>query len=334
MQNIASNRITNSKPTLLNELKTILNAEAQAILYAVDHFPTNCYMLVELVLSTSGKLILTGMGKSGHIAQKLAATFSSTGTPACFLHPAEAMHGDLGMIQPNDTIIMLSKSGSGTELEKIAQHCQAINCQTTLICCNNGPLTNITNSYITLPFKHEACHMQLAPTSSSTLMLAFGDAVALTVSKYKNYSQHDFARVHPFGMLGKKLLLHVQDLMHTDSALAFLSPDTSFQELMLSISAKKFGVGIVIDRQQKLLGIITDGDLRRACNKHAKNVFDTYAQDIMTQTPLTIQKDILAQDALELMENKKITSLVVIENEKVIGLLHIHDILSTGLSTS
>jgi len=334
MHNTVSNHTTYRQSTLLRELKNILSAEAHAILYALQHLPTTSHKIIELILSTSGKLILTGMGKSGHIAQKLAATFSSTGTPACFLHPAEAMHGDLGMIQPHDTIIMFSKSGSGAELEKITLHAQAIQCQTILICCSNGPLSKIAHFCIKLPFKHEACHMQLAPTNSSTLMLAFGDAVALTVSKYKKYSQKDFAQVHPFGMLGKRLLLCVNDLMHTEQSLALLSPDTKFQELMLLISTKKFGVGIVIDKKQQLLGIITDGDLRRACNKYAKDVFDTCAHEIMTINPLTTEKNILAQTALELMENKKITSLVVLENKKVVGLLHIHDILSTGLSTA
>lgn len=333
MQNSTSTHPITRNSIFLRKLKDILNAEAHTILYAIEHLPTNCHKLIDIILNTSGKLILTGMGKSGHIAQKLAATFSSTGTPACFLHPAEAMHGDLGLVQPNDTIIMLSKSGSGSELEKIATHTQTLQSQSILICCNDGPLTNHVNIFVKLPFKKEACHLQLAPTSSSTLMLAFGDAVALTVSKYKNYSQKDFARVHPFGMLGKKLLLSVNDLMHTDKALALLAPEISFKDLMINISSKKFGVGIVVDKINRLLGIITDGDLRRACNNYGKDVFDRQAHEIMTTHPSIIEKNILAQTALELMEEKKITSLVVVENNKVVGLLHIHDILSTGLST-
>lgn len=316
--------------TVKQELINILSIEANSIFNLINHLPNNAHGLVEKIIQTPGKTIFSGNGKSGIVARKLAATFSSIGTPSMFIHPSDALHGDLGMIQEQDLFIALSKSGSGIEFEHIFRFLRSQKNFIALMCCDLGPLSKKSDLTIQLPLIQEACHLNLAPSSSSTLMIAFGDALAIVISKIIGFDKNKFAHFHPAGTLGKKLLLTVSSLMYSDDALPLLKPITPFQETILTISSKKLGVGIVVDHNKSLLGIVTDGDLRRAC-KLGPSVFQKQAQDIMIKQPKTIEPSTLAQKALEIMENNNITSLVVTTNKKVIGLIHIHDIIKTGL---
>ena len=311
-------------------LVSVISKERQALSLLVEHFPATSVTLVENILNSSGRLVISGHGKSGLIARKLVATFSSLGTPAFFLHPSDALHGDLGMVQPNDFMLVLSKSGTGAEFEQLLPVLRAQGNRTALMCCNKGALTGLVDLVIELPFEHEACEFDLAPTSSSTLMLAFGDAVALTLSKLMSFGKRDFARVHPAGALGRNLLFMVQHFMVPEASLPFLDIDSSFSDLIVLITQKKFGVGIVVSTGQQLLGIVTDGDLRRAC-KRGPDVFTTKAFDIMTPHPKTVQPDTPAYQALEIMEDFNITSLVVTNNRRVVGLVHIHDLIKAGI---
>lgn len=316
--------------TITQKLITVVKHEAQALTLLTEKFPANAHLLVEHITNTSGKIIFSGIGKSGLIAKKLTATFSSLGIPAIFLHPQDALHGDLGVTQKNDLCIILSKSGSGTDFEYIIPLLKAQGIITSLIACHHGNLHNFADLAITLPFESEACTLNLAPTSSSTTMLAFGDALAIVVSSIKGFTKNDFARYHPAGNLGKQLLLKVSSIMHQGKDLPIISPDDTFKDLLFTITSKKLGVGIVADANNNLMGIVSDGDLRRACNQ-GPVVFEKQATQIMTRNPKTIPADILARNALEIMEAFNITSLVVTEENTVVGLLHIHDLIKAGI---
>jgi len=320
----------NFSNNIKQELIQVLSREANAINYLVANFPDEAEQLAKKIVQTSGKLVLSGMGKSGHIAKKLVATFSSTGTPSFFLHPAEALHGDLGMVQPGDFFIAFSKSGTGKEFEQILPILKSQGIQSCLICCNRGCLSFLTDLVVVLPFQKEACSLNLAPTSSSTLMMAFGDALAIVISKLIGFTKTDFARFHPAGALGKRLLLTINSFMFSKDDLPLLNKNDLFAELLFTVTSKKLGTGIVVDEDKKLLGIITDGDLRRACAVGEK-VFSKTAQDIMHKSPKTAPLNSLAFDALKIMEDFNITSLVVLDGEKVVGLVHIHDLVKAGI---
>ncbi|HBS47990.1 TPA: D-arabinose 5-phosphate isomerase [Candidatus Dependentiae bacterium] len=340
MQNISLSKKNSKKnalisPLILEEIKNdiifVLKEESLAIANVANNFPQEAVNLTEKILCCNGRVVFSGMGKSGLIGRKIVATFASLGIPSTFIHPADALHGDLGMLQSSDLFIALSKSGSGVELEQVLQVLSSQGNDTALICCSSGSLSNHSGLVVQLPFAREACEMNLAPTSSSTIMLAFGDALAVATSKIKGFTKNDFAKFHPGGSLGKNLLLKVKSLMHPDSNLPFIAKDAPFQNFILTITKKKLGVGIVVDDHKNLLGIITDGDLRRACEL-GNLVFEKKAFEIMTPFPKTISPDELAYDALIKMENINITSLVVVENQKkVIGLIHIHDLLKAGI---
>jgi arabinose-5-phosphate isomerase len=325
-----SNSIGNLK--IFKDLISVLSVEAQAIQFLIDHFPVQAGILVEKIMHTKGRIVFSGMGKSGLVARKLVATFSSIGIPSLFLHPSEALHGDLGMVQPDDLFICISKSGTGIELEQILHFLQSQGNVTSLICCAHGILNQMVDVAVRLPFTKEACQLNLAPTTSSTLCMAFGDALGVAVSSLRGFGKKDFAKFHPAGALGKRLLLTVSSLMNKEDEIAFLERSTSFDTLLVTITRKKLGVGIVVDADKKLLGIITDGDLRRACEL-GKAVFDKTAQEIMTANPKAISLDTMAYEALQIMEQSNITSLVILgENQAVVGLIHIHDLVKAGIS--
>lgn len=318
--------------TILNSLNSVLTEEIKALENLVQALPPTAISLVKIILATTGRVVFSGIGKSGLIARKLVATFSSMGKAALFLHPTEALHGDLGMVHPMDLFIILSKSGTGNEFEQILPILTSQGNQTVLICCGKGTLFNQVTLPVLLPFEKEACQLNLAPTSSSTIMLAFGDALAISVATISGFKKQDFAKFHPAGALGKNLLLTVKALMHPKEALPLIDPTSSFQEVILTITSKKLGVGIVTSDKNNLLGIITDGDLRRACNS-GPTVFEKQAADIMTLNPKTISPDLLAIKALEIMETypRPITSLIVLEDNKIIGLIHMHDLIRAGI---
>ncbi len=319
-----------NKALIDRSLIDALQCEADLLQTLINNLPANAALLVTELLSLNGKVIFSGLGKSGSVSRKLAATFSSTGTPALFMHPSDALHGDLGVIQKNDIFIALSKSGSGEEFEHIFSFLHTQNTKSVLICCSPGTLEKKADLVIQLPVGPEACHLNLAPTSSSTLMMAFGDAIAVTTGKLRGFKKNDFARLHPAGIIGRKLLLTIADIMHSGDKLPLINPETSFKDIIITITQKKLGVGIITDNQQSLLGIITDGDLRRACN-HGITVFEKKADEIMTHQPKSIFSTMLAHDALNYMEQANITTLVVVDNQKVVGLVHIHDLIKIGL---
>lgn len=327
-------KIKASSKKLLNpihiSIASILEQEAQTILDAAKNLPQNSLDLVEELLHTKGRIVFSGIGKSGIVAKKLVATFSSLGKPSLFLHPSEALHGDLGMLRPEDLFIALSKSGTGNELEQVIYSLQNKGNRTALICCRSGNLTNLVHLSIQLPFKQEACSMNLAPTSSSTLMIAFGDALAVTVSQMMGFGKHDFARSHPAGALGKRLLLSVSSLMHKKDDLPLIFKNTPFKELLSVITSKKLGLAIVINSDQTLAGIITDGDLRRSYAFESQ-LFEKTANDLMSEKPHTISAETLAYNALQIMEQFNITCLVVTEADTVIGVIHIHDLVKAGI---
>lgn len=316
--------------TIQGSLAQVLSDEAHAIQLVAKHLPANAWRLVQRARAVTGKIVFSGMGKSGLIGKKLAATWSSLGIPAFFVHPSEALHGDLGAVSKNDLFIALSKSGTGEEFEFIMPILASSGISTALICCNIGPLTAKTDMAIVLPLEREACPFNLAPTSSSTVMMAFGDALALVISNLKNFNKHDFARNHPAGALGKKLTLTVRALMHPIQELPLIAPTTSFKDLLVTITSKKLGLCIVVDHYNILNGIVTDGDLRRGCEM-GPAIFNKIAADLMTLNPKVIAPDTLAYVALEMMEDFNITSLVVVEGKQVVGLTHIHDLIKAGI---
>lgn len=314
----------------MNDLKSVLLREAEAINLLAQNIPDSATTLVEEILSTSGRVVFSGLGKSGHIAKKLVATFSSMGTPSFFLHPSEALHGDLGMVQKSDLFIALSKSGTGKELELVINELKSQGNKTVLICCGKGALSSLVDLVVKLPFEREACDMNLAPTSSSTLMIAFGDAVAVAVSKAIGFEKKDFARTHPAGALGKQLLSTVRSFMYKKDELPIVFEETCFHELIVLITSKKLGLAIVVDKNDELKGIVTDGDLRRAY-KFGQDLFNKKAEEIMSHNPITISPNDKAYDALKIMEQFNITSLVAMEDKKVVGLVHIHDLVKAGI---
>lgn len=285
---------------------------------------------VELVLrcgETRGRVVVTGMGKSGIIAQKIAATLSSTGTPALFLHPAEALHGDLGMLAKGDVVIALSASGETEEILRLLATLKRIGDALISFCCNlDSTLAHASDIALDCSVPNEACGIGLAPTASTTAMLALGDALAIAVSLRKGFRVEDFASLHPGGKLGKKLAF-VRDLMHTGEALPAVRGDTPMSQVIYEMSRKKLGVTTVLDAEGRLIGLISDGDLRRLLESKGPASLTLTAGDAMNRTPHTIATDELAARGLAIMEERRITSLVVTDKaQRALGILHLHDL--------
>ena len=324
-----------SRLSIKQAISSVILQESQALTAVASNIPETASILVNKILENTGKIVFSGIGKSGLVAHKLAATFSSLGIPSIFLHACDALHGDLGVIQQNDILIALSKSGTGTELENIFasldNNKNFTKNYTVLICCNSGNLCNLVDLVVKLPLEREACPLNLAPTSSSTLMMAFGDALAVVVSSMHNFDKNCFARVHPAGALGKRLILTVNYFMSSGQNLPVVKKDSNFSEILYIISSKKLGIGVVVDDKNNLCGIVTDGDLRRACDKFGPDVFNKKAIEIMTLNPKTVNIDALAYEALEIMENFNITSLVVVNGKAAVGVIHIHDLIKAGI---
>lgn len=298
---------------------------------------------VEMMYGCAGRVVVTGMGKSGLVARKIAATLNSTGTPALFMHPAEALHGDLGMITPGDVVIALSASGDTEEILSLLPTMKRLQVKLITFTCDpifsNGESSNgkrlstlaqAADIALDCSIDKEACSLGLAPTASTTTMLALGDALAVALSEKRGFKEEDFANLHPGGKLGKKLA-RVGTLMHTGDALPQVAPSTKMSDVIYEMSRKHLGVTTVTEAG-KLLGIISDGDLRRLLEKRGKDVMDLSAFDCMTRSPKAIGPDDFAITALNLMEQKKITSLVVVDSERnVLGIVHLHDLWGTEL---
>jgi len=318
---------------ILEIAKRVLTIEAQAVSALVERLNSDFEKAVELIFNSKGRVVVTGMGKSGLVGKKIAATLASTGTPAFFLHPAEASHGDLGMVTSEDVIIAISNSGETEELVNLIPFLKRFNL--SLISMTGNPdstLSKAADVTLDVSVKEEACPLGIVPTASTTATLAMGDALAVALLIKRGFREEDFAVFHPGGSLGKKLFIKVSDLMHTGDSLPLVPPDMPMIKAVVEISSKRLGVTIVTDIDKRILGIITDGDLRRGIEKWGKAFFDMRAEDVMTGNPKTISEDELAVKALSIMERHSITSLVVPDEQgRVKGIIHLHDILKKGI---
>jgi arabinose-5-phosphate isomerase len=318
-----------SKENILAVAKKTILSESEAIAKLTDLLDDNFSDATQTIYNSKGRLIVTGIGKSAIIAQKMVATFNSTGTPSMFLHASEAIHGDLGMVQNDDVIICISKSGNSPEIKVLVPLLKRFG--NTLIAIT-GNMTSFlakgSDFILNTTVEKEACPINLAPTNSTTAQLVMGDALAICLMEIRGFKPEDFAKYHPGGALGKKLLLKVRDMLeHTLKPM--VSPDSSIKKVIFEISEKRLGVTAVVD-QDKVIGIITDGDIRRMLNER-DSFADLTAKDIMTKNPKLIQSTAMVVDALNILEDFSITQLVVVDDGEYKGVLHLHDILKEGI---
>ena len=315
-----------TRPSSLATARRVLRTEADAIAALITRLDASFERAVELLATTRGRVVVTGMGKSGLVARKIAATFSSTGTPAFFLHPAEAIHGDMGMLTAGDTVVALSYSGETEEILGLLDRLKrlAIPLISMTGSCDST-LARASEVLLDVSIEREACSLNLAPTASTTASLALGDALAIALLEHKGFREGDFAELHPGGELGKKFK-RVEQLMHAGSAMPAVGPNTPMPEVLEEMSRKGLGMTNVVEKGRRLAGIITDGDLRRWLRKAGKDWSRQTAQDAMTRKPSTIDAGESAVRAVRLMEALKITSLPVIDQRgRLVGLLHLHD---------
>lgn len=322
----------NTEFDILAEARTIFDKEITAIEQTKASLGVDFENLVNLILNCKGKVILTGMGKPGHIGTKMAATLASLGTPAFFMHPAEAMHGDLGMVTKEDVVILMSYSGESEEVTRLMPVLQEIGCTTVAITGKEkSTLARACMHKFVFPDFEEACYMHLAPTSSTTALLVLGDALALVVSRAKNYSKEDFGLHHPAGALGKKLLVKVGDVMHTGDANAVVSMGSSLRQAIVEMSTKGLSMVTIVDEEKRLQGIITDGDLRRMLEKGV-DVYNEIIDNVMTANPRWIDSREMAVNALQYMSDMRITGMPVLdENGLVVGSILMQDIFKAGI---
>jgi arabinose-5-phosphate isomerase len=317
----------------LDSARRVLRIEAQAIQDLLARLDSSFSRAVELLLACKGRVVVTGMGKSGLVGRKISATLSSTGTPAFFLHPADALHGDLGMLARGDSLLAISYGGETPEILNLLEALKRLEIPIVCITGNlKSTLAGASEVVLDASVKEEACSLNLAPTASTTVAMALGDALAVALLDRRGFQPDDFAALHPAGRLGKKLL-RVEHLMHGGDALPRVALDTPMPAAFHEMSAKKLGMTTVTTAEGKLAGILTDGDLRRLMEKHGGATLAMTAGDCMVQTPQTIGPNVLASEALNLMEKKKITSIVVIDpaSQKVVGVVHLHDLWTLEL---
>lgn len=305
--------------------KEVFEIESKTILDLCDNLDEGFNKAIELILSIKGRCVVSGMGKSGHIGAKIAATLASTGTPSFFMHPGEALHGDLGMLTSEDVLLAISNSGETEEVLKLIPVIKKRKIPLIAMAGNqNSTLAKQADIFINIAVKKEACPLQLAPTSSTTATLAMGDAIAVVLMRARNFRPDDFALFHPGGSLGKKLLTRVGDLMVSNN-LPIVNPESEFNELVDVMTSGKLGLCIVLENE-KLVGIITDGDLRRALRANDKPRFDFKAKEIMSESPKTIEASAMASEAEELMLKHKIKEIVVTQDEKIVGIIQLYAI--------
>ncbi len=305
----------------------VIETEIKGLQALKSVFDNGFVQAVETVLKCSGRVIVTGMGKSGHVSNKIAATLSSTGTPAFFIHPAEASHGDLGMITGQDVVLALSNSGETRELSDIIAFAKRFNIPLISITQNkNSSLSKAADVSIVLPKEEEACPNGLAPTTSSTMMLVFGDALAVTLLKRKGFSKNDFKVFHPGGKLGAKLM-HVKDLMHKGDQIPLVQEGTLMSEALLEMTKKRFGCVGIVNAQNRLTGIITDGDLRRTMSP---GLLNEKVENIMSKNPKTIEEESLIESAVSKMSGSITTLFIADDAKKILGIISIHDCLLVG----
>jgi arabinose-5-phosphate isomerase len=319
---------------MLDIARKVLKIEAEAVAGLIEKLDCNFEQAVKVIYESSGRVVVTGMGKSGLVGKKIAATLASTGTPSFFMHPAEASHGDLGMVTSHDALIAISNSGETEELVGLIPFVKRFSIR--LIAMTGNPLSTISRAAdvsLDVSVKEEACTLGIVPTASTTAALAMGDALAVALLSKRGFKEEDFAFFHPRGALGKKLLTRVEDLMHSGGALPLISPDMPMTRAVVEISSKRLGVAVVAGPDGKTLGIITDGDVRRGIEKWGKTFFDLSAVDVMSKNPKTVAVHELAARALSIMEELSVTALVVPdEHDRAVGIIHIHDILREGIA--
>lgn len=320
-----------NSPEILAFAKKALFTEGQAILALTQYLDDEFSGAVMSMLNSTGRVVVTGIGKSAIIGQKMVATFNSTGQPALFMHAADAIHGDLGMIQPGDVVIALSQSGNTPEIKVLIPLIKAYGYPVIAITGNKSSFLGLEADFVLLStITEEACPLNLAPTTSSTAQLALGDALAICLIHLRGFSDADFARFHPGGALGKKLYLRVADISkHNASPFVFQNAD--LKAVILSISEGLLGCTAVVDDQHKLLGIITDGDIRRTINQNLQHLVQVRASDMMSENPLTVRPDTMATEALELMKSRDISQLIITDDaHQFAGILHLHDLIREG----
>ena len=318
-----------TKENILISAKNTILSESESIAKLIDYIDVNFAEATQIIFNSKGRLIVAGIGKSAIIAQKMVATFNSTGTPALVLHASEAIHGDLGMVQPDDIVLCISKSGNSPEIKALIPLIKNFGNQLIAITGNTTSFLAKESQYVlNTTVDAEACPNNLAPTNSTTAQLVMGDALAICLMQLRNFTSDDFAKYHPGGALGKKLLLRVKDMLE-NSLKPTVAPDAPIKKVMFEISEKRLGVTAVVENN-KVIGIITDGDLRRMLNNN-----DTFthlsAKDIMTKQPKMIQSTTMVVDALNILEDFSITQLIVVDDGEYKGVLHLHDILKEGI---
>lgn len=322
---------SNLEQQILHSAERVISIESNAVADLKQQLDQTFVAACTKLLACQGKVVVIGMGKSGHIGSKMAATFASTGTPAFFVHPAEASHGDLGMIGEQDVVIALSNSGETHEVTALLPVIKRRGIELISITSNdNSSLAKASDIHIKVQVEQEACPHNLAPTASTTAVLALGDAIAVSLLEARGFTPDDFALSHPGGSLGKRLIMQVNDLMHSGDAFPSVKPNISIRNALFEMTDKRMGMTTVTDEQGNLLGIFTDGDLRRAFERDVD--IDAPISDVMTKGCKTVKTQTLAVDAVNLMEESSITSLIVVDkNSKPLGVIHMHDLLKAGV---
>jgi len=318
------------KTAFLDSARNVLTIEANAITNQLDQLGQHFEMACQRILDCEGRVVVTGMGKSGHIANKIAATLASTGTPAFFVHPGEASHGDLGMITPKDIVLAISNSGETSEVLSILPIIKRMGVALIgLASVPNSTLANLSDCYINVPIEQEACPMNLAPTASTTATLAVGDALAIAVLNARDFDEKDFARSHPGGSLGRRLLLYVEDIMHKDNEIPVIKDDAPLSEALVEMSSKGLGMTGVVNQNGEMVGIFTDGDLRRTFADSIS--IDTPIAKVMTANPVSVEANILAAELVTMMKTNSINSILVTDKNKIVGALNMQDLLRAGV---
>lgn len=317
---------------ILERARRVLEIEAKAVAALIPRLGHQFIRAVEILHECEGRVVLTGMGKSGFIAKKIAATLTSTGTPALYLHPVEGVHGDLGMIVRGDVVVAVSNSGGTTEIIEILPALRRFGVRLIALVGNlQSTLAKESDVALDVGVDEEACPLNLAPTASTTAALAMGDALALALLDKRGFKAEDFAALHPGGQLGRRLLLRVRDLMHVGPEMPIVTEGTLMRDAILEISGKRLGMTMVVDGEGRLAGIITDGDLRRGLEKYS-NILERPVKECMTRYPKVIDRDELAARALQVMEQYKITALLIVDPAgRPDGVIHLHDILQAGV---
>ena len=323
-----------TKEEIIKKGKEVIRIEAESVAELEERIDDNFAKAVETIYNSTGRVVLTGMGKSGLIARKIVATFNSTGTAAIFLHPTDALHGDLGMVRSEDVVIVISKSGSTDELSRLIPMFKRLGVKIIAMCGNkNSYLVYESDIYLDINVKEEACPHDLAPTSSTTATLAMGDAISVALLEMRNFTVEDFAFLHPGGSLGKRLSLKIREIMISGDGVPVVKKNASLKDVIFEMTSKRLGTTTVVDDNGKLIGIITDGDLRRLLERNME-INGLIAEDIMTKEPKSMGPEFLASFAIQRMENYNITTLIIINEEKLpIGIVHLHDLIKLGLQS-